>query len=312
MSKPECRDRAPIVDDREAFITWSSYRGEKGMTVAQLKNGHKVGAVVLAYMVENHVRDVIENLPCSIDRIYVVDDASPDKTGEIVRALNLPRVQLIRHETNRGPGAALLTGYQAALKDDMDIVVKVDGDGQMPLDRTEDLIVPIMEGKADYTKGDRLSIPRHRQAMPRFRLFGNLMLTWLTRVASGYWHINDSQNGFTAISRKALEIDGLKLYPYYGYLNDLLVNLNVHGLKVLDVPMPARYGDEKSCIKLRSFVPRVSVFLLRRFIWRFRMKYIRRQRTISVCVEVPRCNIGGVQQMNDQSLSTLSGGDASR
>lgn len=242
-----------------------------------LKNGHKVGAVVLAYKVENHVRNVVESLPDSIDKVYVVDDGSPDRTGEIIQTLALPQVQLIKHETNRGPGAALLTGYQAALKDNMDIVVKVDGDGQMPLERIEDLITPILEGRADYTKGDRLSISKHRQVMPRFRLFGNLMLTWLTRIASGYWHINDSQNGFTAISRKALEIEGLNLYPYYGYLNDLLVQLNVHCVRVLDVPMPAMYGGEKSNIRLRKYVPRVSMFLMRRFIWRLRVKYLRRQ-----------------------------------
>jgi len=277
VSKLELRNGVPVVGGGEALPDRRGCHHEVGMTISQLKNGHKIGAVVLAYKVESHVKDVIENLPDSIDRIYVIDDGSPDKTGEIVHALDLPRVRLIRHDTNLGPGAALLTGYHAALRDGMDIVVKVDGDGQMPLERTEDLIVPIMAGQADYTKGDRLSDPRHRQSMPRFRLFGNMMLTWLTRIASGYWHVNDSQNGFTAISRKALEIDNLNLCPYYGYLNDILVQLNVRNLRVLDVPMPAIYGDEKSCIRLGKYVPTVSMFLLRRFIWRFKIKYLKRQ-----------------------------------
>lgn len=237
----------------------------------------KIGAVVLAYKVENQVKDTIENLPEFIDKIYVIDDGSPDRTWEMVRLFNHSRVNLIQHETNRGPGAALSTGYHAALEDNMDIVVKVDGDGQMPPEQIVNLIMPIIKGEADYTKGDRLSRPELHDSMPRFGLFGNRLLTWLTRIASGYWHINDSQNGFTAISKKALQIVNSDLYSYYGYLNDLLVQLNVHHIKISDVPMPAKYGGERSSIQLTRYVPKLSWLLLTRFLWRLKVKYFRRE-----------------------------------
>ncbi len=236
-----------------------------------LKN-HKVGVVVLAYRVENQIAETIKNVPDYIDRIYVVDDGSPDRTARIVMSLDDGRAQLIQHRTNQGPGAALATGYRAALKDDMDVVVKVDGDNQMPLEYLESLVSPIIEGQADYTKGDRLSISRHRQGMPRLRLFGNFILTWLTRAASGYWHLSDPQNGFTAISGKTLQTIDINLYPYYGYLNDLLVRLNTYGVRVRDIPMAARYGQEKSSIKIGAYIPRVSLLLLTRFLWRLRRK----------------------------------------
>jgi glycosyltransferase involved in cell wall biosynthesis len=247
----------------------------QGREIREMYNGHKVGVVVLAYNVAEFIGDTIRGLPDFADKIYVIDDGNVDKTQEIVKSLNHNRVKLIRHETNMGPGAALNTGYQAALEDKMDITVKVDGDGQMPLDQMENIIIPIVEGKADYARGDRISNRYNRQGMPRFRLVGNLLLTWLTRIASGYWHLNDSQNGFTAISRTALQEMNLKLYPYYGYLNDILIQLNVHSPRVVDIPMPAKYGKEKSSICLRIYIPKLSFFLLRRFLWRLMVKYFR-------------------------------------
>ncbi len=236
--------------------------------------GHNVATVVLAYNAGRFISSVVDGLPDFIDRIYVIDDASRDNTIQVVRKIDNPKLSLILRSTNGGPGAALLTGYQAALKEAADIVVKVDGDGQMPPGQIEDLIMPIVSGRADYTKGDRLSIASNRRGMPRFRLFGNWLLTWLTHIASGYWHINDTQNGFTAISAKALKATGPDLYHHFGYLNDLLVRLNIHHLRVIDVPMPARYGSEKSCIRLGTFVGRVSFLLLRCFFWRLRVKYL--------------------------------------
>ena len=237
--------------------------------------GLKIGVVVLAYKVEKQIKGVIESLPHFIDKVYVVDDGSPDSTAEIVKAFNHSRVNLIRHGINSGPGMALSTGYQAALADNMDIVVKLDGDGQMSPNQIENLIMPIIRGEADYTKGNRLSRPELHYSMPRFRLFGNRMLTLLTRIASGYWHINDSQNGFTAISREALQAIKPSLYPYYGYLNDLLVQLNVHHFKTLDVPMPAKYGGERSSIRLNKYVPKLSWLLLISFLWRLKMKFLK-------------------------------------
>ncbi|MFC1862253.1 glycosyltransferase family 2 protein [Chloroflexota bacterium] len=235
--------------------------------------GKTISIVIPVYNEEDFIVSVINNVPNFVDRIYIVDDGSPDRTVGIVKTLNHSLVTLIQHETNHGPGAALSTGYQAALEDNMDIVVKIDGDDQMPSDQIENLIMPIVEGKVDYTKGDRLSSSQHRRGMPRFRLFGNLLLTGLTRIASGCWHLSDSQNGFTAISKKALETVNLNLYPCYGYLNDLLIQLNVHHFKVSDVPMLAKYGKEKSSIRLKTYIPKISLLLLTRFLWRLRMKY---------------------------------------
>ncbi len=237
--------------------------------------GHKIGVVVLAYNVEKFIVSTVEELPNFVDKVYVIDDGSVDKTAEVVRNLGYPQVILIEHGKNKGPGAGLKTGYQAALSDDIDITVKVDGDGQMPVEYMEPLIDPIVLGKADYTKGDRLSRVENRKGMPRFRLFGNLILTWLNRIASGYWNINDPQNGYTAISKSALNIvNSNNIYAYYGYLNDILVQLNIHHFKVIDVQMPSKYGEEKSSIKLRKYIPKLSAFLLRRFLFRLKRKYI--------------------------------------
>ena len=222
----------------------------------------KIGVVIPAYNVEKQIDDTVKHLPDIIDRIYVVDDGSKDNTAGVAGAAS-DRVRLLRHPTNRGPGAAMTTGFLEALRDDLDIVVKVDGDGQMRPDQIERLIQPIVEQKADYTKGDRLSCPDLYRTMPRFRLFGNIILTWLTRIASGYWQVQDTQNGFIAISKRALrEIDVERIYPYYGYLNDILVRLNVGGFTIRDVAMPAHYGNERSSIRLKRYVPKVSLFLL--------------------------------------------------
>ena len=236
---------------------------------------HKIGAVIPAFNVEDHLKHTIEELPDFIDKIYVVDDGSTDNTACLIQNIS-SRLCLIRHGTNKGPGAAMTTGYRAAMRDKMDILVKLDGDGQMRSESIQNLVTPIIEKKADYTKGDRISSSEFRRTMPRFRLLGNFVLTYLTRVASGYWHINDTQNGFVAISRQALEnIDIDTLYPYYGYLNDILTRLNVAGFKVQDVTMPAKYGSEKSSIRLVIYVPKVSLFLLSCFLWRLRAKYLR-------------------------------------
>jgi len=182
-----------------------------------------------------------------------------------------PPVVPIRHETNRGRGGAVKTGYRAALDDGMDVVAVLDGDGQMDPGELDRLLDPVVSGAADYAKGDRLRDPADRGEMSGWRLFGNALLTLLTRVSSGYWGMSDPQNGFTAISREALEDLAFdRLYEGYGFLNDVLVHLNVADARVVDVSMRARYGEEESGIQYRSFVPRLSWLLCRRFVWRLR------------------------------------------
>jgi glycosyltransferase involved in cell wall biosynthesis len=236
---------------------------------------HKIGVAIPAYNEENHVKDTIETLPDFIDKIYVVDDGSADKTVEIVKTLTDQRIHLLQHEVNKGMGAALVTGYKAALKEEMDIIVKMDGDNQMDPEQLPILVKPIIDGKADYAKGNRLLSQEYRRGMTKWRFLGNAMLTFLTKIGSGYWQIMDPQNGYTAISKSALgRIDVDSIYPYYGYCNDILVKLNIYGYRVRDVVMPARYGNEKSKIKYSKYIFKVSLMLLRNFFWRLKMKYI--------------------------------------
>lgn len=257
---------------------------------------HTVAVVVPAYNEADHVGAVIEEMPPLVDRIYAVDDASSDGTWETIRryasgnGTERPeaaptaaadggsvddRVVAIRHPTNRGAGGALLTGYRRALADGVDVTVAMDADGQMDPDYLPALLDPVVEGEADYAKGNRLAIPEHRAEMPRFRLFGNWLLSALTNVASGYWGVRDPQNGYTAISREALSaVDLDAVRTGHDYTNDLLVRLNVAGMDVADVAMPARYGDEGSTITYSQFVPRTASTLVASFLWRLRRRYL--------------------------------------
>jgi glycosyltransferase involved in cell wall biosynthesis len=240
-----------------------------------------IGVVVPAYNEADFVDEVIHTVPDFVDRVYVVDDGSTDETWQtVVRAARSENsdadldgvdrwVIPIRHQVNRGVGASIKTGYRRALEDGMAIVAVMAGDGQMDPDHLPRLLDPIIRGEADYAKGNRLAGTSDRTTMSRWRLFGNAVLTGLTRVASGYWSLSDPQNGYTAISADALsaiDIDGL--YDRYGFCDDLLVRLNLAGMSVEDVAMPAIYGDEESSIQYRTFVPWLSWLLWRRFIWR--------------------------------------------
>lgn len=184
-----------------------------------------------------------------------------------------PEVVPVRHATNRGRGGSVKTGYQLAVNDGMDIVAVLDGDGQMDPAILDRVIDPVVKGRADYAKGNRLVDNDHWSEMSRWRLFGNTILTVMTKVASGYWGMRDSQNGYTAISADALEtIDIDALYEDYGFLNDMLIRLRVHDMTVEDVPVEAVYGDEESGIVYSSFIPRLSALLLWGFLWRLRKK----------------------------------------
>jgi glycosyltransferase involved in cell wall biosynthesis len=234
----------------------------------------KIGTVVLAYNVGDRLEKTVRGVPGFVDRVYVVDDGSRDNTAASMEALADRGVSLIRHERNMGPGAAMATGCRAAFNDGMDIVIKIDGDGQMSMEHMESLINPIVAGEADYTKGDRISTPGYQKGIPGFRLFGNRLLTVLSRISSGYWSVNDTQNGYVAISRGALEdIDIDTIYHYYGYLNDILVRLNARGYRIRDVAMPAKYDGEKSSIRLERYIFKVSLILLTRFVWRLQYKF---------------------------------------
>ncbi|AFK21338.1 glycosyltransferase (plasmid) [Haloferax mediterranei ATCC 33500] len=257
-------------------------------------HGNIIGVVVPAYNEEQFIEQVIETIPEFVDRIYVIDDHSTDETWRKVRDYvarankrtlvpfvpdggnqGRQRVVPIRHSTNRGRGAAVKNGYERALADGVDIVVVMDGDGQMDPAILSTLVDPVADGTADYAVGDRLAGPSHWRGMPTWRLFGNLLLSGLTRIASGYWHIRDPQNGYTAISAATLSDIGVeRLYNQYGFLNDLLVKLNVAEKRVTTVSMDAQYGDEKSSIRYTTFVPGLSFLLLKDFLWRLRVRYL--------------------------------------
>ena len=253
--------------------------------------GQTVAVVIPAYNEEQHIASVIHTLPDFVDRIYAIDDASTDQTWEALRTAaktlneqdpteerSLQRVIPIRHRENKGAGGAVITGYEHALADAIDIVAVMDGDGQMDPADLERIIAPVARGDASYAKGDRLSYAAHRAPMSRWRSFGNGLLTSLTRIASGYWSLSDPQNGYTAISNEALSQLPLEnLYRQYGFLNHVLVHLNLHRERIADVPHSARYGDEHSGIKYRSFVPGLSFLLLTSYISRLYHQHIRQQ-----------------------------------
>ncbi len=306
--------------------------------------GKKIAVVVPAYNEEPHIGKVLGGMPDFVDVVYVVDDASTDRTADIVRSaagfagcecrsrswwcagsaearmrpaaadpvsaaigalmrevsecvcaadaacgpamtpdqwsgleavatgdsVDGPRIWLLQHCINRGPGAGLSTGYARALRDAMDIVVKVDGDNQMDLEEMRRLLDPIVDDVADYAKGDRTTRREHLAGMSLWRRIGNWLLCLLTRIAVGNRRLRDPQNGYTAISASALEVVGCELYNYYGYLNQMLMRLCAARLRLVNVAIPARYLGERSKIRYHMYIPRVSWLLVRLFAARVR------------------------------------------
>ncbi|MDZ7729849.1 MAG: glycosyltransferase family 2 protein [Natrialbaceae archaeon] len=255
--------------------------------------GRSVGVVVTAYREADHVADVIESVPSFVDRVYVVDDASPDNCWSVIREtasrLNQRhqrvsmtdggeprRVVPLRHQRNRGYGAAVKTGYRRAVEDGIDVVAVMNGDGQMDPAILDRIIDPVAREEAAYAKGNRLLRSSDRAEMSQFRLLGNVALSVLTKFAAGYWRISDPQNGYTAIATETIrEIDLSRLTDEYGFLNELLVALNVDDYRIADVAMTARYGDEQSTIRYPRFIRRLSWLLLRNFWWRLKVTAVR-------------------------------------
>ncbi|WP_225336121.1 glycosyltransferase family 2 protein [Halomicrobium urmianum] len=263
--------------------------------------GQTVGVVLPAYNEADHVGSVIESLPGFVDRVYAIDDCSTDETWDVIcdyatvgdRAVGdaespdeqaaeevlvpdghggaLPEVVPVQHGTNQGAGGTLKTGYLLAARDGMDATVTIDADGQMDPTQMDRLLDPIVEGRAGFSKGNRLADADTSDGMPPFRLLGNWLLTLLMKPASGYWRLRDPQNGYTAISREALDAVDITAIPDdHDYPNDLLARLNAADVSVADVSIPAIYGEEESTIRFSEFVRRTSVTILRAFAWRLR------------------------------------------
>ncbi len=215
-----------------------------------------LAAVIPCFRVKRHILGVLAAIPAAVDRIYVVDDGCPEGSGAAVESgCTDPRIRVLRHERNQGVGGATLTGYRAALEDGATVIVRLDGDGQMDPALIPRLVRPILDGEADYAKGNRFFDLEGLRAMPPLRLFGNSMLSFASKLSSGYWNVFDPTNGFTAIHAAVLRRLPLdKLSHGWFFESDLLFRLGTIRAVVCDVPMPARYGDEQSSLVIRRVV----------------------------------------------------------
>lgn len=234
--------------------------------------------VVPAYNESTQIDKVLSTMPDFVDAVVVVDDASKDDTVGIVRRYQdkMGLVEVIQHETNKGVGAAISTGYIWARDKAYDVTAVMAGDGQMDPRELSKVIDPVVTGSADYVKGNRLFYGDAWNMIPHYRYLGNSFLSLMTKVASGYWHIADSQSGYTAISLIALKRINLeKIYGDYGMPNDLLIKLNQYDFRVCDVHIKPVYNiGEKSGIKLMRVIPRIAWLLFKGFWRRLIFKYV--------------------------------------
>ena len=215
-------------------------------------NSPVIAVVIPSFRVAGQILDVVKGIGPEVAHIFVVDDACPEESGKLVQEKSVdPRVKVIFHHENQGVGGAVVTGYKAALETKSEIVVKLDGDGQMDPTKITTLIDPIVRGEADYTKGDRLDSLTGLSQMPSIRLIGNAGLTLLNKISSGYWNIKDPTNGFTAIHvdvLKTMQLDMLS--KRFFFESDMLFRLNIFRAVVVDVPIAARYSDEQSNLRI--------------------------------------------------------------
>ena len=240
-------------------------------------NGKKIGVSIPAYNEEQLIGKTLDTMPEYMDSIVVVNDGSSDRTEEIVREYQKrdPRIVLVNHDGNKGLGQALITGYLAVREQDVDMVTVMAGDAQMSPDDLPALCQPIIDGWADYTKGNRLFNPEVTKRMPLYRFVGNSGLTILTKFATGYWFSVDPQCGYTVISTKALKkIPIENMTRGYAYNADILNMLNLENFRVADVEIEPIYGDEKSKIKLHKYIPLVIKLLAKLTIKRVTIKYL--------------------------------------
>jgi glycosyltransferase involved in cell wall biosynthesis len=234
-----------------------------------------ITVVIPAYNEEAFINGVITALPDFVDHIVAVDDCSQDRTFDMVGKCNDNRVIALKTHVNQGVGGATVVGYKKALELDTDIVVKMDGDGQMPSGYLPQLLDAIIEDGYAYSKGNRFLHSEALSSMPKHRLFGNIVLTFMNKLASGHWHIFDPQNGYTAIKAEALRSLNFKeIHKGYFFENDMLVQLNLNSYRVKDVSMPARYGDEESDIKLINTSLMFPLLFIKRFFYRIYHKYV--------------------------------------
>jgi glycosyltransferase involved in cell wall biosynthesis len=266
------------------------------MTNLVLPTAVPVAVVIPSYRVTRHILGVIEGIGPEVTHIYVVDDKCPDQSGAFVQQhCRDARVTVLFHEQNQGVGGAVMTGYRAAIEAGCEIIVKVDGDGQMDPALIPQFIAPILEGQADYTKGNRFFDLEQIGQMPPVRLFGNAMLSLLSKLSSGYWNLFDPTNGYTAIHRDAARrLPFHKISSRYFFETDVLFRLNILHAVVVDVPMDARYADEVSNLKISRVVTEFAYKHARNFFKRvFYNYYLRNMSVASIQAPLGLLLLGG-------------------
>ena len=238
---------------------------------------NKIAVVIPAYRVKNKISQVLNSIQDFVSYVIVVDDCCPEESGTFIESQeynSIQNLEVIFHEKNKGVGGAVVTGYKRALELGCDVVVKVDGDGQMNLDYLPKLIAPILAGEADYAKGNRFVDFKMLRKMPKIRLIGNSILSFVLKAVSGFWNIMDPTNGYTAISGAVLNNINLeKLSERYFFESDMLINLNFQRCIVKDVPIPALYDDEESSLSITRTLFQFPFYLIKGFSKRIFLKY---------------------------------------
>jgi dolichol-phosphate mannosyltransferase len=276
-------NKNPFADDADQRT------GAVGLPpLAAVEAAPLIAVVIPSYRVTRHILGVIEAIGDEVDRIYVVDDCCPDRSGDFVEnTCHDARVVVLRHEVNQGVGGAVMTGYQAAIAEGVTIIVKVVGDGQMDPTLIGDFIAPILRGEADYTKGNRFFNLEKIGLMPPMRLFGNAVLSLMTKLSSGYWDLFDPTNGYTAIHTGAARyLPFHKISRRYFFESDMLFRLNTINAVVVDVPMDASYGDEVSNLKISQVVSEFLAKHGRNFFKRLFYNYYLRNMSLA-SIELP-------------------------
>lgn len=247
-----------------------------------------IAVIIPSYKVTRHILSVIAGVGPEVSRIYVVDDCCPEGSGRFVQEHNTdPRVTVLFNEVNKGVGGAVMAGYQAAIADGIQILVKIDGDGQMDPSLIKQFAAPINSGRADYTKGNRFFDLEKIARMPKIRIFGNAVLSFLTKLSSGYWSSFDPTNGYTAIAAStAAQLPLHKISNRYFFETDMLFRLNTIRAVVLDIPMDAKYEDEVSNLKISKIMGEFLFKHLRNFCKRIFYNYYLRGMSVA-SLELP-------------------------
>ena len=257
-----------------------------------------LAVVIPCYRARSHVLKVLASIPANVTSIHVVDDACPDGTGNHVRAdCRDPRVRVHFNDRNLGVGGAVLRGYEEALAEDAEIIVKIDGDGQMDPALLPLFVEPILRGEADYTKGNRFFDLTSIGRMPPLRIFGNAVLSFMTKLSTGYWDIFDPTNGYTAIHADvARRLPTKKISQRYFFESDLLFRLNTLRAVVMDVPMDAQYGEEVSNLKVSRVIGDFLFKHVRNFLKRIFYNFFLRDLSIASFELIVGCALmlGGV------------------